>query len=67
MDDRRRRRRPAHTPFVCPRRRDHDAVVAGLTVPWSSGTVEGHVNRIIKRQMFGRAKPDLLLRILLSV
>ncbi|MFB7214741.1 hypothetical protein [Streptomyces sp. NPDC056255] len=25
--------------------RDHDAVIAGLTLPWSSGVVEGHVNR----------------------
>jgi transposase len=38
-------------------------------VPWSSGAVEGHVNRIkmLKRQMFGRAKPHLLRkRILLA-
>ncbi|GCB43966.1 hypothetical protein [Streptomyces sp. NL15-2K] len=36
---------------------DRDAVIAGLTLPWSSGVVEGHVNRIkmLKRQMFGRA------------
>ncbi|MEV0062494.1 hypothetical protein [Nocardia sp. NPDC050718] len=35
---------------------------AGLTMHWNSGAVEGHVNRIKmrKRQMFGRAKPDLL-------
>ncbi|MFE6900658.1 hypothetical protein ACFVFJ_27890 [Streptomyces sp. NPDC057717] len=26
--------------------RDRDAVIAGLTLPWSSGVVEGHVNRI---------------------
>jgi len=33
-----------------------------LTLPWSSGTVEGHVNRIktLKRQMFGRAGFALL-------
>jgi transposase len=33
-----------------------------LTQPWSSGTVEGQLNRIkvIKRQMYGRARPDLL-------
>jgi hypothetical protein len=38
------------------------AVTAGLTLPWSSGTVQGHVSRIkmIKRQMYGRAKPGLL-------
>jgi transposase len=50
-------------------RRDWAAVTAGLTVPYSSGTVEGHVNRIkmIKRQMYGRAKPDLLRkRVLLA-
>ncbi|RDI63523.1 transposase IS204/IS1001/IS1096/IS1165 family protein [Nocardia pseudobrasiliensis] len=60
---------PALHSFVRGLRRDHDAVTAGLTLPWNSGAVEGHVNRIkmIKRQMFGRAKPDLLRkRILLS-
>ena len=43
-------------------RKDWAAVTAGLTVSYSSGAVEGHVNRIkmIKRQMYGRAKPDLL-------
>ena len=43
-------------------RRDQDAVTAELSLPWSSGAVESHVNRIkmLKRQMFGRAKPDLL-------
>lgn len=42
--------------------RDLDAVTAGLTLPWSSGPVEGHVNRIkmIKRQRFGRAGFPLL-------
>lgn len=37
-------------------------VIAGLTLPWSSGVVEGHVNRIkmLKRQMFGRAGFHLL-------
>ncbi len=36
-------------------------------LPYSNGTVEGHVNRLkfVKRQMFGRAKFDLLrLRVL---
>jgi hypothetical protein len=39
-----------------------DAVTAGLTLSYSSGPVEGTVNRIkmIKRQMFGRANFDLL-------
>ncbi|MFD9225538.1 hypothetical protein ACFWDI_37280 [Streptomyces sp. NPDC060064] len=37
--------------------RDRDAVIAGLTLPWNSGVVDGPVNRIkmLKRQMFGRA------------
>ena len=49
--------------------RDWLAVHAGLTVRWSSGPVEGNVNRVklIKRQMFGRAKFDLLRkRVLLA-
>ncbi|MEX5638143.1 transposase, partial [Parafrankia sp. FMc2] len=43
-------------------RADWDAVAAGFTLPWSSGQVEGQVNRIkmLKRQMYGRAEPDLL-------
>jgi transposase len=55
--------------FVVGLRRGQDAVTAGLTLPWSSGIVEGHVNRLkmLKRQMFGRAKPDLLRkRVLLT-
>jgi transposase len=55
--------------FAAGLRRDWAAVTAGLTLPYSSGAVEGHVNRIkmIKRQMYGRAKPDLLRkRILLA-
>ncbi|WP_202491755.1 ISL3 family transposase [Streptomyces venezuelae] len=49
--------------------RDLDAVTAGLTLPWNSGVVEGHVNRIkmLKRQMFGRAGFALLRkRVLLA-
>ena len=49
--------------------RDHQAVTAGLTLPWSSGPVEGHVNRIkmLKRQMYGRAGFALLRkRVLLA-
>ncbi|GGN94039.1 ISL3 family transposase [Actinoplanes lobatus] len=43
-------------------RRDRTAVTAGLTTSWSSGPVEGAVNRIkmLKRQMYGRANTDLL-------
>ena len=50
-------------------RKDWAAVTAGLTLPYSSGVVEGHVNRIkmIKKQMYGLAKPDLLRkRVLLA-
>jgi transposase len=43
---------------------DYDSVNAGVTLPWSNGPVEGHINRLkmLKRQMFGRAKLDLLRR-----
>jgi transposase len=41
---------------------DKAAVLAGLTLPWSNGPLEGHVNRLklIKRSMYGRAKLPLL-------
>jgi transposase len=48
-------------------RQDGPAIRAALTLPWSTGPVEGHVNRLklLKRQMYGRAKLDLLrLRLL---
>ncbi|SCF93690.1 Transposase [Streptomyces sp. MnatMP-M27] len=48
---------------------DLDAVAAGLSLPWNSGVVEGHVNRnkMLKRQMFGRAGFELLRkRVLLA-
>ena len=37
--------------------RDKAAVVAGLTLPYSTGPVEGHINRLklIKLQAYGRA------------
>nr|WP_280519594.1 transposase [Streptomyces prasinopilosus] len=57
-----------HT-FVNGLERDLAAVTVGLTLPWSSGVVEGHVNRIkmIKRQMYGRAGFGLLRkRVLLA-
>lgn len=62
--------RAADSPFV-PLQRfakglrdDDDAVNAGLTLRWSNGPVEGHMNRLkmLKRQMFGRASLDLLQR-----
>jgi transposase len=41
---------------------DYEAVKAGGTLPWNAGPVEGHINRLkmLKRQMFGRARLDLL-------
>lgn len=55
--------------FVVGIRSDLEAVTAGLTLPFSSGAVEGQVNRtkMLKRQMFGRAGVNLLRkRVLLS-
>jgi transposase len=53
--------------FVTGVQKDKDAVLAGLTLPWNNGPLEGHVNRLklIKRSMYGRAEVDLLkLRVL---
>lgn len=43
-------------------RQDLGAVTAGLTLSWSSGVVEGHVNRVktLKLAMYGRASFELL-------
>jgi transposase len=43
---------------------DYAAVQAAVTLPWSQGPIEGHINRLkmLKRQMFGRAGLDLLAR-----
>jgi len=57
-----------HT-FASGLEKDWDAVVQGLTTCWKSGPVEGRVDHIkmIKRQMFGRAKlPLLRKRVLLT-
>ncbi|WP_309053645.1 transposase [Streptomyces sp.] len=45
---------------------DLDAVIAGLTLDWSSGSIEGAVNRIrkIKRQLYGRAGFELLRKMI---
>ncbi len=50
--------------FASGLRDDYAAVKAGMTLPWSTGPVEGHINRLkmLKRQMFGRAHLDLLRR-----
>lgn len=46
---------------------DKEAIRAGLTEEWSNGPTEGHINRLktLKRQMYGRAKFDLLRQRLL--
>lgn len=48
--------------FAAGIRRDHAAVEAALTWEWSNGQTEGQINRlkVLKRQMYGRAKLDLL-------
>jgi transposase len=50
--------------FAAGLREDYEAVKAGVTLPWSTSPVEGHINRLkmLKRQMFGRAHLDLLSR-----
>jgi len=48
-------------------RGDYAAILAALQMSWSNGQTEGQVNRLkfVKRQMYGRAKFDLLrLRVL---
>lgn len=60
---------PSLSRFAQHLERDLDSVIIGLTLPWSSGVVEGHVNRIkmLKRQMYGRAGFKLLRkRVLLA-
>jgi transposase len=48
--------------FVAGIGRDQAAVEAALLSPWSNGQTEGQINRLktLKRQMYGRAKLDLL-------
>jgi transposase len=43
-------------------RRDYAAVQAAVRIQWSQAPIEGHINRLklLKRQMYGRAKFDLL-------
>jgi transposase len=53
--------------FVRGLRHDYDAVLNGLTLPWSSGAVEGTNCKIkhLKRLMYGRANFDLLRKMAL--
>jgi transposase len=50
-------------------KQDQAAVRAALELPWSNGQTEGQITRLklIKRQMFGRAKHDLLRARVLQV
>jgi transposase len=60
---------PALHSFTTGLTTDYAAVRNGLSTPHNSGPVEGNVNRIkmLKRQMYGRAKFDLLRkRVLLA-
>jgi transposase len=54
--------------FAAGLRQDESAVKAALLLPWSNGPTEGHINRLkcLKRQMYGRAKLDLLRHRLLA-
>jgi hypothetical protein len=55
---------PVIETFAAGLQKDHGAIDAALTTPWSNGQTEGQVNRLklIKRQMFGHASFDLLRR-----
>ena len=59
---------PALHAYVRGLRKDLDAVVAGLSLPYSNGPIEGTNTKfkLLKRQMYGRAGFDLRQRILLS-
>lgn len=50
------------TAFARGLRDDQHAVAAALSLPWSNGQTEGHITKpeLVKRQMDGRAKRDLL-------
>ncbi|WP_369776491.1 transposase [Streptomyces sp. R33] len=54
--------------FAASLQNDWEAVVNGLTLPWSSGAVEGQVTRIklIKRRSYGRASFGLLRTLVLA-
>jgi transposase len=53
--------------FAAGIRQDYAAVRAALELPWSQGQVEGQITKLklLKRQMYGRAKLDLLQQRLL--
>ena len=55
---------PAMLAFATGLEKDRSAVEGAIAQPWSNGQTEGQVNRLkmLKRQMYGRAKFDLLRR-----
>jgi transposase len=55
---------PAFQDFAHRLKIDHAAVQAAVRLAWSTGPVEGQINRLkmLKRQMYGRANLDLLTR-----
>ena len=48
--------------FAAGIRKDRSAVMAAIASPWSNGQTEGQITKLklVKRQMYGRAKIDLL-------
>jgi transposase len=60
-------RLPGITGFASGLTADLEAVIAGLTLHWSSGGTEGAVTRVkkIKRQLYGRAGFELLRKMVL--
>ena len=56
------------TSFAAVVRKDRAALAAAMTSPWSTGQTEGQVTKLklVKRQMYGRAKIDLVEARLLS-
>ncbi len=53
---------PPYRHFVKSLKQDYDAVKAAMELCWSNGQTEGQIHRLklLKRQMYGRAKLDLL-------
>jgi transposase len=64
LDDARRTGLPEIGRFCDGLLRDAAAVTAAVILPWSNGQVEGQIHRLklVKRQMYGRAKFNLLRR-----
>ena len=58
----------ALVPFACGLRDDRPAVTAAMSLPWSNGRTESQITKLklVKRQMYGRAKLDLLRARLLA-